>query len=136
MAAARDSVRGPQIRGSNVEFSESTHGFRRFIRPDSNSAQAFSIAASSASRLNSSSRSGRTRPAVLLSQHLVHTYAHANPNFKYLAALNPRRVLTKPSEPTNNEGHDNANADYILYVNDVIGSYSKHQYGLLSVYAR
>jgi len=30
-------------------------------------------------------------------------------------------VLTKPSKPVNNDGYDNEDWDYILYVNDWLG---------------
>jgi serine/threonine protein kinase len=53
---------------------------------------------------------------------LVGTYQRLNPRFRYNNQHNPRRVLTKPSERRDNHGYDNAEADYILYVNDYIGS--------------
>jgi dual specificity protein kinase YAK1 len=31
-------------------------------------------------------------------------------------------VLTKPSKGTKNDGYDNEDSDYILYVNDILGS--------------
>jgi dual specificity protein kinase YAK1 len=48
-----------------------------------------------------------------------------NPTFRYETSLNPRRVLTKPSKPASNEGFDNEDSDYILYVNDVLGPAEK-----------
>lgn len=56
-----------------------------------------------------------------LTQHLPQTYTLCNPTFKYESSDNPRRVLTKPSKPTYNDGADNEDWDYILYVNDVLG---------------
>jgi hypothetical protein len=50
------------------------------------------------------------------------TFQACNPHFAYDSTSNPRRVLTKPSEPCGNDGFDNADADLILYVNDVIGT--------------
>ncbi|WAR61318.1 hypothetical protein PtB15_12B3 [Puccinia triticina] len=44
-----------------------------------------------------------------------------NPAFRYELSLNPRRVLTKPSKPAGNNGLDNEDSDYILYVNDILG---------------
>jgi dual specificity protein kinase YAK1 len=44
-----------------------------------------------------------------------------NPQFRYETSDNPRRVLTKPSKPVHNDGADNEDWDYILYVNDVLG---------------
>lgn len=48
-------------------------------------------------------------------------------HFKYSSSLNPRRVLTKPSDGISNDGVDNSNADYILYVNDILGSIRDHE---------
>jgi dual specificity protein kinase YAK1 len=31
-------------------------------------------------------------------------------------------VLTKPSKGSKNDGYDNDDSDYILYVNDILGS--------------
>jgi hypothetical protein len=31
-------------------------------------------------------------------------------------------VLTKPSKGTKNDGYDNEDSDYILYVNDILGN--------------
>lgn len=56
-------------------------------------------------------------------------YEMANPQFKYNASSRPRRVLTKPSKPCKNEGYDNEDYDYILYVNDILGSADGHRYG-------
>lgn len=54
--------------------------------------------------------------------HLPATYRICNPNFKYESSRNPRRVLTKPSKGVKNDGYDNEDSDYILYVNDILGS--------------
>lgn len=54
--------------------------------------------------------------------HLPATYRICNPSFKYESSRNPRRVLTKPSKGTKNDGYDNEDSDYILYVNDILGS--------------
>jgi dual specificity protein kinase YAK1 len=40
----------------------------------------------------------------------------------YESSRNPRRVLTKPSKGVKNDGFDNEDSDYILYVNDILGS--------------
>ena len=40
---------------------------------------------------------------------------------QYSKSTNPKRVLTKPLEPKYNNGYDNEDSDYILYVNDVLG---------------
>lgn len=40
-------------------------------------------------------------------------------------------MLTKPSKGVKNDGYDNEDSDYILYVNDILGSEEAgHKYGL------
>ena len=61
------------------------------------------------------------RPLAILTAQLTQCYERCNPvGFAYSDAQNPRRVLTKPSEPAGNEGFDNAHGDLILAVNDVL----------------
>ncbi|KNE97188.1 CMGC/DYRK/YAK protein kinase [Puccinia striiformis f. sp. tritici PST-78] len=60
-------------------------------------------------------------PLRALTIHLADTYRLVNPAFRYELSLNPRRVLTKPSKPAGNNGLDNEDSDYILYVNDILG---------------
>ncbi|WWC71928.1 uncharacterized protein I206_105887 [Kwoniella pini CBS 10737] len=60
-------------------------------------------------------------PLKCLTAALPQTYNLCNPNFRYETSDNPRRVLTKPSKPAHNDGADNEDWDYILYVNDVLG---------------
>ncbi|WWD19562.1 hypothetical protein CI109_104023 [Kwoniella shandongensis] len=60
-------------------------------------------------------------PLKCLTTALPQTYTLANPGFRYETSENPRRVLTKPSKPVHNDGADNEDWDYILYVNDVLG---------------
>ena len=62
------------------------------------------------------------QPLQALTSHLPSTYRICNPSFKYESSRNPRRVLTKPSKGTKNDGFDNEDSDYILYVNDILGS--------------
>lgn len=62
------------------------------------------------------------QPLQALTVHLPATYRICNPNFKYESSRNPRRVLTKPSKGVKNDGYDNEDSDYILYVNDILGS--------------
>ncbi|KAJ3247892.1 dual specificity protein kinase yak1, partial [Chytriomyces hyalinus] len=64
---------------------------------------------------------------------LTDHYAHCNPEFNYVRDLNPKRVLTKPSKAVLNDGHDNADSDYILYVNDVLGSQEGQQFQILDL---
>ena len=56
------------------------------------------------------------------SVYLSDSYKKCNPSFGYSSNLNPRRQLTKPSEPAGNNGHDNENSDLIISVNDVLVS--------------
>ncbi|WVW86074.1 hypothetical protein I302_108113 [Kwoniella bestiolae CBS 10118] len=60
-------------------------------------------------------------PLKCLTTALPQTYNLCNPTFRYETSDNPRRVLTKPSKPVHNDGADNEDWDYILYVNDVLG---------------
>ncbi|WRT70311.1 uncharacterized protein IL334_007309 [Kwoniella shivajii] len=60
-------------------------------------------------------------PLKCLTTALPQTYNLCNPTFRYETSDNPRRVLTKPSKPVHNDGADNDDWDYILYVNDVLG---------------
>ncbi|EED18683.1 protein kinase Yak1, putative [Talaromyces stipitatus ATCC 10500] len=65
---------------------------------------------------------GFISPLQALTTHLPATYRICNPTFKYESSRNPRRVLTKPSKGVKNDGFDNEDSDYILYVNDILGS--------------
>ncbi|KAF2281531.1 kinase-like protein [Westerdykella ornata] len=79
---------------------------------------------------------GFISPLQALTTHLPSTYRICNPNFKYESARNPRRVLTKPSKGVKNDGYDNEDSDYILYVNDILGSEEsghKNRYLILDV---
>ena len=62
------------------------------------------------------------QPLQALTTHLPSTYRICNPAFKYESSRNPRRVLTKPSKGIKNDGYDNEDSDYILYVNDILGN--------------
>ncbi|EAQ88953.1 hypothetical protein CHGG_05572 [Chaetomium globosum CBS 148.51] len=65
---------------------------------------------------------GFLSPLQALTVQLPATYRICNPGFKYESSRNPRRVLTKPSKGLKNDGYDNEDSDYILYVNDILGS--------------
>jgi serine/threonine protein kinase len=57
-----------------------------------------------------------------------------NPKFGYNEQSNPRRVLTKPSERADNQGYDNKDHDYILYVHDIIsGPRAPNRYQVLDL---
>lgn len=68
-----------------------------------------------------------SQPLRQLTTHITDTYRICNPQFKYESTHNPRRVLTKPSKPAHNEGYDNEDYDYILYVNDWLGTEEGHK---------
>ncbi|KAH9058839.1 kinase-like protein [Lactarius vividus] len=72
-------------------------------------------------------------PLRQLTTYITDTYRICNPQFKYESTHNPRRVLTKPSKPAHNEGYDNEDYDYILYVNDWLGTEEGHKYLILDV---
>ncbi|KAI5241553.1 kinase-like protein [Aureobasidium subglaciale] len=79
---------------------------------------------------------GFISPLQALTTQLPATYRICNPNFQYESSRNPRRVLTKPSKGTKNDGYDNEDSDYILYVNDILGSddtNNKNRYLILDV---
>lgn len=76
---------------------------------------------------------GFLSPLQAATTHLPQTFRICNPKFNYLSSRNPRRVLTKPSEGKKNDGHDNEDSDYILYVNDVLGIDEGHKYLILDV---
>ncbi|EIW82734.1 kinase-like protein [Coniophora puteana RWD-64-598 SS2] len=65
-------------------------------------------------------------PLRQLTTSILETYRICNPAFRYESTHNPRRVLTKPSKPAHNDGYDNEEYDYILYVNDLLGSEDGH----------
>ncbi|KAK4043275.1 kinase-like domain-containing protein [Parachaetomium inaequale] len=79
---------------------------------------------------------GFISPLQALTVQLPATYRICNPGFKYESSRNPRRVLTKPSKGVKNDGYDNEDSDYILYVNDILGSEEaghKNRYLILDV---
>ena len=67
------------------------------------------------------------QPLHQLTTNIIDTYHICNPQFRYESTHNPRRVLTKPSKPVHNEGYDNEDYDYILYVNDWLGTEEGHK---------
>ncbi|KAG5353500.1 hypothetical protein C0989_006314 [Termitomyces sp. Mn162] len=72
-------------------------------------------------------------PLRQLTTNIVETFHICNPNFRYESTHNPRRVLTKPSKPAHNDGYDNDDYDYILYVNDWLGTEEGHKYLILDI---
>ncbi|KAJ1668313.1 dual specificity protein kinase yak1 [Coemansia sp. RSA 1646] len=73
------------------------------------------------------------KPILNLTVDIVETYRKCHPKFYYESARRPRRVLTHPSEGVKNDGFDNENSDYILYVNDIIGDKDGHQFLILEM---
>ncbi|PIA19543.1 kinase-like protein, partial [Coemansia reversa NRRL 1564] len=73
------------------------------------------------------------RPLMNLTVDIVETYRKCHPDFQYESARRPRRVLTHPSEGVKNDGFDNVNSDYILYVNDVIGEEEGRQFMIMEM---
>ncbi|KAF3934381.1 hypothetical protein ABW20_dc0102034 [Dactylellina cionopaga] len=132
---------GPQISRSsgpgapnayNTQRTEIVHSFVRTVQPKdvvghTNSQPAYRRA---------HPEGGFISPAQALTCYLPATYRICNPNFKYESSRNPRRVLTKPSKGVKNDGYDNEDSDYILYVNDILGSEEaghKNRYLILDV---
>ncbi|EKM54418.1 uncharacterized protein PHACADRAFT_258251 [Phanerochaete carnosa HHB-10118-sp] len=72
-------------------------------------------------------------PVRQLTTNIIETFRICNPAFRYESAHNPRRVLTKPSKPSHNDGYDNEDYDYILYVNDWLGTDEGHKYLILDI---
>ncbi|TFY67912.1 hypothetical protein EVJ58_g1337 [Rhodofomes roseus] len=72
-------------------------------------------------------------PIKQLTTGIVETYHICNPQYRYESTHNPRRVLTKPSKPAHNDGYDNEDYDYILYVNDWLGTDDGHKYLILDI---
>lgn len=80
-----------------------------------------------------STSGNQVRTINLMTEKLLEMFAQCNAAFRYDRRLNPRRVLTKPSRPVHNHGHDNERHDYILYVNDVIGNEEGRKYVILDL---
>ncbi|ODV79827.1 kinase-like protein [Suhomyces tanzawaensis NRRL Y-17324] len=73
-------------------------------------------------------------PVNALSVYLTESYSICQPRkFQYSKSTNPKRVLTKPLEPKFNNGHDNEDSDYILYVNDILGTEEGRKYIVLDL---
>lgn len=76
---------------------------------------------------------GFVSPLIALTTQLASTYHICDSSFNYNLSRNPRRVLTEPSEGKLNNGCDNEDSDYILYVNDVLGCDDNRRYLVLNV---
>lgn len=64
-------------------------------------------------------------------QYLLSTFLACNPFYNFQPINNPKRFITKLSEPAKNDLYDNAECDYILSVNDILGSAEGHQFQVL-----
>lgn len=72
-------------------------------------------------------------PLRALTSDLITTYSLCSPYFSYKTSKNPKRVLTKPSEGKQNGGFDNINSDYILFVNDILGTEQNRKFLVLDI---
>jgi hypothetical protein len=55
-----------------------------------------------------------------LTVNICDTFKKINPGFDHDNLGNPKRMLTKPSKGVKNDGYDNENNDYILYVHGIL----------------
>lgn len=74
-----------------------------------------------------------TNPTTSLTLNLSDVYNKCNNLYSYKPSNNPRRVLTKPSKPMHNQGYDNQDNDYILYVNDWLGGGGNNNYLIIDI---
>ena len=121
----QQSQMGPSVRAGVPQFSK-CHSVAD-LEPRINSQPPFRRA---------NPEGGFISPLQALTTHLPATYRICNPTFQYESSRNPRRVLTKPSKGVKNDGYDNEDSDYILYVNDILGSEEtnhKNRYLILDV---
>lgn len=124
----QQAVQGPPGRGPVPEFTKVRS--LADLKPKVNSQPAFRradpeggfISVRLAQKISRASTNTLFQPLQALTSHLPSTYRICNPSFKYESSRNPRRVLTKPSKGVKNDGFDNEDSDYILYVNDILGS--------------
>jgi len=79
------------------------------------------------------SRNTYVSPLNALTTSISASYMMCVPEFSYRKSQNPRRVLTKPSEPRGNQGFDNDSQDYILYVNDILGTQENKKYLVIDI---
>jgi hypothetical protein len=91
------------------------------------------VSSNTIGRLRTTSGGDGLSPIMALTTKLPLLYQSLDPSFNYTTSHNPRRVLTKPSKPCTNDGFDNEDSDYILYVNDVLGPPDGNQYLVLDI---
>jgi hypothetical protein len=66
-------------------------------------------------------------PSKRATQFLLSTFISCNSLYDYQPINNPKRFITKLTEGALNDNYDNSDCDYILSVNDIIGSKEGHQ---------
>ncbi|VEU21359.1 DEKNAAC102786 [Brettanomyces naardenensis] len=119
----------PERQQSPVMFTVPAPKFNRLsgradLRPHVNARPKYRRASSSNSFVS---------PLNALTGSLTITYSMCVPEFDYKTSKNPRRVLTKPSQPKTNNGYDNEQSDYILYVNDILGVQENRKYMVVDI---
>ncbi|GBC09926.1 hypothetical protein RclHR1_09200011 [Rhizophagus clarus] len=129
VAASQNKSSSQQLNQSRTDFGSSKSEYRpsafRRVRSKSD------LRPQPARRVDTTK--GVVSPLKALTVHLTSTYQNINPHFRYDLAYNPRRVLTKPSKGVKNDGFDNEDCDYILYVNDILGSEEGQKYLILDI---
>ncbi|KAL0076888.1 kinase-like domain-containing protein, partial [Phycomyces blakesleeanus] len=68
-----------------------------------------------------------------LTVYACSTFRHRNPSYHYNRSNNPRRALTRPARPKEENVHDNENNDFILYIHDIIGNEQDGKYVVLEL---
>jgi dual specificity protein kinase YAK1 len=58
---------------------------------------------------------------------IVRTLSLCGHEFVYDSSLNPRRIITKPSEPASFGSIDNDEGDLIISVGDILGDVDPHR---------
>ena len=66
-------------------------------------------------------------------QYLLQLFVNCNSEYSFPEINNPRRALTKQTEPSPTFPTDNKDGDYILYVNEIIGTKEGHQFGIINL---
>eukprot|EP00798_Chlamydomonas_sp_ICE-L_P017976 gene17976-24382_t len=103
---------------SGAKQPEGREGFKRYQAAGPGPGSEALAAVSAATKQTRYRRNVSKNLIAKATVGLVETYSSSNRQFAYSFNANPKRVLTKPSEGIKNEGYDNENSDYILYVGD------------------
>ncbi|OMJ14259.1 Serine/threonine-protein kinase ppk15 [Smittium culicis] len=70
-------------------------------------------------------------PTTDFTLNLMNIYKKVDPSFKFSPFTVPERPLTFPRQGMLNDGYDNENSDYIMFVNDKIGDTKGSEYIIL-----